>query len=102
MPRGCAGRPPRPQALARVAYDAPRDLGGQARASLGARRYGAKFVLALGVAGLAIIFAGWVFDSRGSFDLLYVRLGAAAIVAAMAGALGPGRRRPVPAPAGAD
>ena len=76
--------------------------GGQARASLGARRYGAKFVLALGVAGLAIIFAGWVFDSRGSFDLLYVRLGAAAIVAAMAGALGPGRRRPVPAPAGAD
>ncbi len=64
--------------------------------------YGAKFVLALGVAGLTVIFAGWVFDSRGSFDLLYVWLGAAAIVAAMAGALLPGRRRPVPAPARAD
>ena len=64
--------------------------------------YGAKFVLALGVAGLTVIFAGWVFDSRGSFDLLYVWLGAAAIVAAMAGALLPGRRRPVPVPAGAD
>ena len=64
--------------------------------------YGAKFILALGVAGLTVIFAGWVFDSRGSFDLLYVWLGAAAIVAAMASALLPGRRRPVPAPAGPD
>ena len=31
--------------------------------------YGAKFVLALGVAGLTVILAGWVFDSRGGFDL---------------------------------
>ena len=64
--------------------------------------YGAKFVLALGVAGLTVILAGWVFDSRGSFDLLFVWLGTAAIVAAIAGALLPGRRRPVPVPAGAD
>ena len=64
--------------------------------------YGAKFVLALGVAGLTVILAGWVFDSRGGFDLLYVWLGTAAIVAAIAGALLPGRRRPVPVPAGAD
>ena len=64
--------------------------------------YGAKFVLALGVAGLTVIFAGWVFDTRGSFDLLYVWLGSAAIVAATAGALLPGKRRPVPVPAGAD
>ena len=64
--------------------------------------YGAKFVLALGVAGLTVILAGWVFDTRGGFDLLYVWLGTAAIVAAIAGALLPGRRRAVPVPAGAD
>ena len=64
--------------------------------------YGAKFVLALGVAGLTVIVAGRVFDSTGGFDLLYVWLGSAAIVAATAGALLPGRRRPVPVPAGAD
>ena len=64
--------------------------------------YGAKFVLALGVAGLTVILAGWIFDSRGTFNLLYIWLGAAAIVAAVAGALLPGRRRPIPVPAGAD
>ena len=64
--------------------------------------YGAKFVLALGVAGLTVILAGWVFDSTGGFGLLYVWLGTAAIVAAIAGALLPGRRRAVPVPAGAD
>ncbi len=64
--------------------------------------YGAKFVLALGVAGLTVILAGRVFDSTGGFNLLYVWLGTAAIVAGIAGALLPGRRRPVPVPAGAD
>ena len=64
--------------------------------------YGAKFVLALGVAGLTVMLAGWVFDTRGGFDLLYVWLGSAAIVAATAGALLPGRRRPVAVPAVAD
>ena len=64
--------------------------------------YGAKFVLALGVAGLTVILAGWVFDSRGGFDLLYVWLGTAAIVAGIASVLLPGRRRPLPVPAGAD
>ena len=64
--------------------------------------YGAKFVLALGVAGLTVIFAGWVFDTTSSFNLLYIWLGSAAIVAATAGALLPGRRRPAPIPAGAD
>ena len=54
------------------------------------------------MAGLTVILAGWVFDSRGGFDLLYVWLGTAAIAAAIAGALLPGRRRPVPVPAGAD
>ena len=64
--------------------------------------YGAKFVLALGVAGLTVILAGWIFDTRGGFDLLYVWLGTAAIVAGIAGALLPGRRRSVAVPAGAD
>ena len=64
--------------------------------------YGAKFVLALGVSGLTVIIAGRIFDSTGGFDLLYVWLGSAAIVAATAGALLPGRRRPVAVPAGAD
>ncbi len=64
--------------------------------------YGAKFVLALGVAGLTVILAGRVFDAHGGFDLLFVWLGTAAIVAATAGALLPGRRRPIPVPAGAD
>ena len=68
--------------------------------------YGAKFVLALGVAGLTVMLAGWVFDTRGSFTLLYVWLGAAAIAAAVICTLLPGRgrgRRPAAfAPAGAD
>ena len=64
--------------------------------------YGAKFVLALGVAGLTVVLAGWIFDARGSFDLLYLWLAAAAVVAAMAGTLLPGRRRPAPVPVGAD
>ena len=64
--------------------------------------YGAKFVLALGVAGLTVMLAGWVFDTRGNFELLYVWFGSAAIVAATAGALLPGGRRPAAVPAGAD
>ena len=64
--------------------------------------YGAKFVLALGVAGLTVILAGRVFDSSGNFDLLYIWLATAAILAATASALLPGRRRPAPVPAGAD
>ena len=69
--------------------------------------YGAKFVLALGVAGLTVILAGWVFDARGSFALLYVWLGAAALAAAAICTLLPGggrgrRRAGAFAPAGAD
>ena len=65
--------------------------------------YGAKFVLALGVAGLTVMLAGWVFDTRGSFEALYVWFGIAAVAAAAASTLLPGRPRPpVFAPAGAD
>ena len=66
--------------------------------------YGAKFVLALGVAGLTVMLAGWVFDTRGNFEALYVWFGIAAIAAAAASTLLPGRLRRPPAfaPAGAD
>ena len=61
--------------------------------------YGAKFVLALGVAGLTVLLAGWIFDTTGGFELLYVILGTTAIGAAAASILLPRRRRAVAAPA---
>ena len=65
--------------------------------------FGARFVLALGAAGITVILAGWIFDTRGSFDLLYVWFGITAIAATAACLLLPGRPRP-PAlsPAAAD
>ena len=65
--------------------------------------FGARFVLALGAAGITVILAGWIFDSRGTFDVLYVWFGIAAIAATAACLLLPGRTRP-PAlsPAAAD
>ena len=65
--------------------------------------YGAKSVLALGVAGLTVLLAGRIFDARGSFELLYLCLGIAVVVAATAATLLPGGRRPAAAiPVGAD
>ena len=65
--------------------------------------FGARFVLALGAAGITVILAGWVFDSRGSFDVLYVWFGITAIAATAACLLLPGRTRPPAlAPAAAD
>ena len=65
--------------------------------------YGAKSVLALGVAGLTVLLAGRIFDARGSFELLYLCLGVAVVVAATAATLLPGGRRPAAAiPVGAD
>ena len=32
--------------------------------------FGARFVLALGAAGVTVILAGWIFDTRGSFEVL--------------------------------
>lgn len=43
--------------------------------------YGAKFVLALGVGGLAVHLAGRLFDQSGSFDLMYLGFAAAALFA---------------------
>ena len=64
--------------------------------------FGARFVLALGAAGLTVILAGWIFDTQGSFDILYAWFGIAAIGATAACLLLPGRRRPPAfAPAGA-
>ena len=42
--------------------------------------YGAKFVLALGVGGLTVHLAGWLFDKEGGFDLLYILFGATAVL----------------------
>ena len=64
--------------------------------------YGAKFVLALGAAGLTVVLAGRIFDARGNFELLYLWLGIAVVVAAAAATLLPGRRRPAAVPVGAD
>ena len=65
--------------------------------------FGARFVLALGAAGITVILAGWIFDTRGSFDVLYVWFGIAAISATAACLLLPGRTRPPAlAPAAAD
>lgn len=46
--------------------------------------YGAKFVLALGVGGVTVHYAGWLFDRDGGFDQLYFLFGAAALLAAAA------------------
>ena len=51
--------------------------------------YGAKFVLALGVGGLTVRVAGELFDSSGSFDVLYFAFAAAAVASAMAAMLLP-------------
>ena len=56
--------------------------------------FGARFVLALGAAGITVILAGWIFDTRGSFDVLYVWFGITAIAATAACLLLPGRPRP--------
>ena len=56
--------------------------------------FGARFVLALGAAGITVILAGWIFDTRGSFDVLYVWFGITAIGATTACLLLPGRTRP--------
>ena len=66
--------------------------------------FGARFVLALGAAGITVILAGRIFDARGSFDVLYFWFGIAAISATAACLLLPARRPRPPAlsPAAAD
>ncbi len=62
--------------------------------------YGAKFVLALGVGGLTVHLAGWLFDRDGDFATLFTLFGMAAILASAAAFLLP-ESRPDTA-AGAD
>ena len=64
--------------------------------------YGAKFVLALGVGGLTVHLAGWLFDKDGDFGTLFALVGGAAILAAAAAFLLPGTRPQVAVAAGAD
>ena len=54
--------------------------------------YGAKFVLALGVGGLTVHLAGWLFDRNGDFGVLFTTFGAAAILAVAAAFMLPGGR----------
>jgi MFS family permease len=64
--------------------------------------YGAKFVLALGVGGLTVLLAGWLFDREGGFSLLYILFGSAAALAVVAAALLPGGRPRAVIPPGAE
>ena len=64
--------------------------------------YGAKFVLALGVGGLTVHLAGWLFDSNGDFGVLFALFGGAAILAAAAAFLLPGARPRAVKAVGAD
>ena len=64
--------------------------------------YGAKFVLALGVGGLTVHLAGWLFDRNGDFSVLFALFGGAAILAAAAAFLLPGARPRAVEAVGAD
>jgi MFS transporter, FSR family, fosmidomycin resistance protein len=57
-----------------------------------ATAYGAKFVLALGVAAAAVPLAGWVQDSYGDFYWLFVAMGAAGILVLIFGVFLPSDR----------
>ncbi len=54
--------------------------------------YGAKFVLALGVGGLTVLLAGWLFDRNGNFGVLFALFGGAAILAGAVAFMLPGAR----------
>ena len=64
--------------------------------------YGAKFVLALGVGGVTVHLAGWLFDQNGNFGTLFVLFGAAAILATAAAFVLPGARPDVAKAVGSD
>jgi FSR family fosmidomycin resistance protein-like MFS transporter len=70
-----------------------------------ATAYGAKFVLALGVASLAVPMVGWIFETTGGFYWMFAALAAfAGIIVAFAVFLPSGRgaaAQPAPQPAGA-
>ena len=60
--------------------------------------YGAKFVLSLGVGGLTVHLAGWLFDNDGSFATLFMMFGVAAILASIAAFMLPTSRPVAAAP----
>lgn len=57
-----------------------------------ATAYGAKFVLALGVAAAAVPLAGWIQDRYGDFYWLFVAMGAAGILVLLFGVFLPSDR----------
>src|SRR5258708_21685032 len=54
--------------------------------------YGAKFVLALGVASLAIPLIGYIHDTTGGFDSLFTLMGGLAAVVAISAVVLPNHR----------
>jgi FSR family fosmidomycin resistance protein-like MFS transporter len=64
--------------------------------------YGAKFVLALGIGGLTVHLAGWLFDKDGDFATLFTMFGSAAVLAVTAAFMLPGNQSQVLVAAGAD
>jgi FSR family fosmidomycin resistance protein-like MFS transporter len=53
--------------------------------------FGVKFVLALGVAAVAIPLIAWIYETTGGFIWLFVMLAGVAVMASVAAALLPGR-----------
>jgi MFS family permease len=53
--------------------------------------FGVKFVLALGVAAVAIPLIAWIYEATGGFVWLFVMLAMVAVMASVAAALLPGR-----------
>lgn len=64
--------------------------------------FGAKFVIALGIAPVGIMLAAWIEETTGSFTLLFVTLAAFAFTLASAALFLPGDRSPAPALAPAE
>lgn len=60
--------------------------------------FGAKFVIALGIAPVGIMLAAWIEETTGTFTLLFVLLAAFALTLATAALLLPGDRAKEPAP----
>ena len=64
--------------------------------------FGIKFVLAFGVAPLAIWFVSWVKGTTGDFTMLFLALAALSTLGLLAATMLPGEARRVPLPAAAE
>lgn len=60
--------------------------------------YGFRFLIAFGIGGLTVHVAGLLYDTHGSFAILYVAFGVTAVIAAIGAYLLPRPATPVPEP----